>query len=69
MIKKPTIKDFYIVTYVEWKEIERVLGKREYKKFTKWMIGQTVSNEGAYPWDLEKYLRIRFEGKKDVLWD
>jgi len=56
-MKKLTIKDFYVAAYVPWQEIEDKLGKREYKKFLKWMYGQTSVQEGVYPWDLELYLR------------
>jgi hypothetical protein len=59
---KMTIKDFKItvhpeIDYIEWKEIERVLGKRRYKTFCKWMIGQTCFKEGAYVCDVENFLR------------
>jgi ribosomal protein L33 len=62
MIQNPTIKDFEILTtseidYIAWKEIERVLGKREYKKFCKWMNGQTCFKDGVYVCDVENYLR------------
>jgi len=54
MKKKLTIKDF--VAVIPWKQIEVKMGKREYKKFCKWMIGQTVMEGGVYPCDLENYL-------------
>ena len=49
-----TIDDFIAV--VPWDEVERKMGKREYKKFTKWMFGQTCLKEGVYVWDLRQYL-------------
>lgn len=52
--KKLTIKDFIAV--IPWKQIEETMGKREYKKFCKFMAGQTVIEGGVYPWDLENYL-------------
>jgi hypothetical protein len=62
MIKNPTINDFKIkkdfdIDYIEWKEIENVLGKRRYKQFGKWMMGQTSIKQGAYVCDIENFLR------------
>ena len=53
--QKLTIKDFLAV--VPWEQIEERMGKREYKKFRKWMAGQTVIGGGVYPWDLDRYLK------------
>lgn len=52
--EKLTIDDFLAV--VPWDEVERKMGKREYKKFIKWMTGQTCHPEGVYVWDLKQYL-------------
>ena len=49
-----TIDNF--LTIVPWHELERKFGKREYKKFLKWMTGQTCVEEGVYTWDLKNYL-------------
>lgn len=58
LIKNPTIKDFYIPpTTISWKEIERVLGKRRFARFEKWMNGQTCGEHGVYPEDLERFLK------------
>lgn len=54
MKKKLTIENFTAV--IPWKQIEEVMGKREYKRFNKWMIGQTVIEGGVYSWDLERFL-------------
>jgi len=54
MKKKLTLNDFTPV--VAWEEIEQKMGKREYKRFLKWLKGQTVSYGGCYIWDLERYL-------------
>jgi len=54
MQKELTINDFTPV--VPWKQIEEVLGKREYKKFCKFMQGQTVVEGGVFVWDLERFL-------------
>jgi hypothetical protein len=51
-----TMDDFYVVSYVSWAELERVMGKRRYKKFMKWMSGQTCYPDGVYPWDLRRFL-------------
>lgn len=53
--KKLTIKDF--CPCIPWKQIEDRLGKREYNKFIKWMSGQTCLPEGAYEYDLDRYLK------------
>lgn len=57
LIKNPTLDDFHVVSYVPWAEVEEVLGKRRYKKFCKWMNGQTTLMEGVYPWDLQRFLK------------
>jgi hypothetical protein len=58
LIKNPTIKDFEIPpTTVSWKEIERVLGKRRFSRFEKYMYGQTVGEHGVYVDDLVRFLR------------
>jgi hypothetical protein len=53
--KKLTIDDF--TSTISPVEIDRVMGVRESKKFWKWMIGQTMSENGVYRWDLERYLQ------------
>jgi len=53
--KKLTIEDF--TPCVPWKQLEQTMGKREYKRFIKWMNGQTCLPEGVYAWDLERYLK------------
>ena len=50
-----TIDDFTPV--IPWVQIAYVLGKRRYKRFEKWMHGQTVMEGGVYPGDLERFLR------------
>lgn len=62
MLKKDLkIEDFNIYQYVRLEEIREMMGKRRFKKFNKWMGGQTcpmIGNEVAvYPCDLENYLR------------
>lgn len=54
MKKDLTIKDF--TTVIPWKQIEEAMGKRKYKKFLRWMSGQTVIEGGVYSWDLERFL-------------
>ena len=53
--KKLVIEDFLHV--IPWEDIEQRLGKREYKKFCKFMAGQTVSTHGVYPDDLDRFLK------------
>jgi len=53
--KKPlTINDFTAI--IEWEHIEHRMPKRMYKRFCKWMNGQTSSPNGVYIWDLERFL-------------
>ena len=54
MKKEITIDKFCECIPVE--QIEIVMGKREAKKFWKWMVGQTCPIGGVYKWDLENYL-------------
>jgi hypothetical protein len=60
--KTITIKDFAIDKFdcmdiVKWEEIERVLGKKRYKEFCKFMRGQTCVQEGVYVCDVQNFLR------------
>ena len=66
--KEITIDSFQVKSYVSWKELESVLGKRLYKKFIKWMFCQTSYPEGVYVHDLERWLRMENEGKP-TYWD
>jgi hypothetical protein len=57
-----TIDNFNItkgeeIDYIEWDEIKRVLEDKEYKKFIKWMNGQTCIEKGAYVCDVANFLR------------
>jgi len=52
-----TIKDFHVTTYISWDELHRVMKTRMYTKFLKWMDGQTCAQEGAYPDDVERFLK------------
>lgn len=61
-IKKLEI-DF--VECVPWAQIEARWGKREYKRFIKWMTGQTCLPEGAYLCDIQRYAEDRNKGIKD----
>lgn len=66
--KELTIDDFNVHTpehgmsYVHWDEIEQKMSKQEYKKFMKWMFGQTCSGDGCYAYDLARYLRAKNGG-------
>lgn len=55
LIKNPTIENFTPI--IRWEEIEYVLGKRRYKKFCKWMDGQTCVEGGVFMWDLDRFLK------------
>lgn len=62
MIKNPTIKDFpitkvYDMDVIDWPDIEKVLGKVKYKKFLKFMEGQTCIFGGVFVCDVENFLR------------
>ena len=45
----------YIYTYIKWEDIEKVMGKRMYKSFLDFMVGQIGYENGAYPWDVENF--------------
>ena len=40
-------KTFDKIVYIEWDEIKKVLGKKRYKEFCKFMNGQTCIKQGA----------------------
>ncbi len=76
MVKKNlTIKDFTVIetpAYIKLEEVIKKLGKVEYRKFSKWIMGQTCpgiyNSDGEleisiYPLDLELYLNQRNRGK------
>jgi len=64
-MKIPKITDF--ISVIPWKQIEDKLGKREYKRFEKWMRGQTCLEGGVYHEDLNNYLTQRARDIKDPL--
>lgn len=49
-----TINDFLHV--VPWQAIQNRMYTKDFKKFMKWMRGQTATEEGCYPCDLERFL-------------
>ena len=64
-----TLKDFEIekviwkagngegsIPYISWRNLEEVMGQALYDEFEKWLAGQTVLPNGAYPWDVERFL-------------
>jgi hypothetical protein len=53
--KNLTIRDFTPV--IDWYQLETRLGKREYKRLQKWLLGQTVAHGGIYIDDLDRFLR------------
>ena len=55
MKNKITILDF--IPVIPWKQIEDTLGKREYKRFLKFMDGQTCIEGGVFEGDLDRFLR------------
>jgi len=65
IVKSPylTIDNFQLKTYYEWEQIECGMGKREFKKFNKWMFGQGCYEEGVFATDLRRYLEQRREIK------
>ncbi len=68
MKKEIKITDF--TPCIPWGQIEEIMGKREYKKFVKWMRGQTCLKEGVYRCDLESYLEQRARNiKNPEVWD
>ena len=55
---------------VPLKYIEQTWGKAEYKRFNKWMAGQTCVEEGVYLCDVQSYMNQRNAGRKDPInWD
>ena len=59
MKKKLTIKGFHITQYISWGELERVMGRRQFKQYLKWSEGQTCYPEGAYVSDVNDFLTGR----------
>jgi len=55
-IKIPADDDDPTITIVTWAELELKMGKREFKKLQKWMVGQGCVKAGIYQWGLERYL-------------
>ena len=54
-MEKPKIEQF--CECIPDEQLKILFGKREYKKFWKWMIGQTCPTGGVFKWDLERYLK------------
>ena len=64
-----TLKDFEIekvtwksgngegsIPYISWRNLEEVMGLTLYREFEHWLSGQTTLPNGAYPWDVERFL-------------
>ena len=49
-----TIQDF--IPVIPWEQIKLVMGKKDFNKFTSWMVGKTIPVGGVYHWDLMIYL-------------
>ncbi len=43
--------------YIPWEVIEDVFGPLLWEQFRYWMRGQTSVAEGAYPYDIDRFLR------------
>lgn len=43
--------------YIKWEDVEKLLGKRRYKEFQKFMVGQTCFEDGIYLVDFYNFLR------------
>ena len=54
MKKKPTIDDF--CECIPDAQLRMVFSKSEFKKFGKWMEGQTIPVGGVFKHDLKRYL-------------
>ncbi len=53
--KKPlTISNF--IEVISWESIKIEMYAKDYKKFCKWMNGQTTTYGGVYKCDLERFL-------------
>jgi hypothetical protein len=48
--------------YIPFKVVEQVMTKEDYKRFLKFMGGQTVSEHGVYAWDLERFIKLHNAG-------
>ena len=73
-MKKPTKKEIRKLSMplavVPWGYIKMEWGKREFKRFKKWMAGQTCVEDGVYLCDVENYMNQRNKGIKDPeCWD
>lgn len=45
------------IACIPWEQIEKKMGKEGFKKFNKWMEGQTAPLGGVYSSDLDRYLK------------
>ena len=43
------------IQYISWDELKEKLGER-YDEFGEWMYGQTCLLDGAYPWDVQRFI-------------
>lgn len=76
-----TLKDFkvehergakYSIPYVSWDNLQEVLEADEegaYGLFQHWLSGQTTLLGGAYPWDLELFLKHYNKGQIAPVYD
>jgi hypothetical protein len=60
MIKNKQTKKPFIIEdlsdIVSWVYIQEHLSTPDYRRFLKWMEGQTVTENGVYQWDFERFL-------------
>jgi len=45
----------HTMAYIPWEILKEKMGKRMYKKFSDFTMGQTCNKNGAYPWDVENF--------------
>ena len=44
------------IPHIRWEDIRDALGPMRHDEFQRWMQRQTCIAEGAYAWDVEKFL-------------
>lgn len=45
------------IAYLPWDILKDAFGPSLWELFSQWMRGQTTIPEGAYPWDVERFLQ------------
>ena len=54
---------------VDIEEMQSKLTPEQFKAFSEWMCGQTMSEHGIYPWDIDRWIKQGMKTEQGADWD